>query len=142
MRATLARRTARTAAATPAVAVAAMTSSACATPASTLPSDPTPNECSQQQIDQDAPVISRADVFIAAPPSAVWKVHTDINNWPTWKADVPSVQRLDTGPFRVGSSFSRFNSGLNITSTVKAVQQDRCTLWTGPAKAKVIWTRD
>ena len=36
-------------------------------------------------IDTDAPVIARHSTTIAAPPSLVCLLHTDIDAWPSWQ---------------------------------------------------------
>ena len=40
---------------------------------------------------------------IDAAPQPVWKVLFDVCGWPQWTPTVDSVERLDDGPFQVGS---------------------------------------
>ena len=43
-------------------------------------------------------------VAIAADPGVLWEVTRDVENWPRWSPTMTSVERLDDGPIRVGST--------------------------------------
>jgi len=44
------------------------------------------------------------ETVIAAPVEVVWRLTEDIENWPATTPTVTRVERLDTGPLRVGST--------------------------------------
>jgi hypothetical protein len=43
-------------------------------------------------------------IHIDAPPDVVWAATVDVERWPEWSPTVQSVQRVDQGPFDVGST--------------------------------------
>lgn len=90
-----------------------------------------PNE-TPSDIDVRAPVVSRHGAVIYAPLEALWRLHTDIDAWPTWQTDI-EVAHL-TGPFAPGSTFTWRSGGLDVESTIYRVEPGRRTLWGGPAR--------
>ncbi|SNX62659.1 polyketide cyclase/dehydrase/lipid transport protein [Streptomyces sp. TLI_55] len=95
------------------------------------------------QIDAGAPVITRDNILIHAPLHTIWKIQTDVENWPTWQPDVDVVVKDTPGRLRPGSVFRWSTEGLNITSTVKQVDHGKRLVWGGPAQgitAIHVWT--
>ena len=82
-------------------------------------------------IDTAAPVITRDEILIDAPLEAVWRIQTNISDWPTWRPEVRTAH-LD-GELKVGSVFHWEEGGLEITSTVRELAPFRRIVWTGPA---------
>jgi len=80
-------------------------------------------------IDRTAPVIVHHEIDIHAPLETVWRLQTDVNNWPAWQTDITAA-RLD-GPFEPGSSFTWTSYGFTVTSTIYAVAERARTLWGG-----------
>ncbi|MGW6020428.1 SRPBCC family protein [Streptomyces sp. NPDC055099] len=99
--------------------------------------------CRGEGVDPDALVRHRTETVIHAPLSTIWKLQTDVENWPSWQTPVTSVDRLDHGPLRKGSAFRWTTpippnpatpaTSLDITSTVEQLKRDACIRWTGPA---------
>ena len=82
-------------------------------------------------IDGNAPVRARHETDIHAPLDTVWRLHTDVNNWPAWQTDITAA-RLD-GPFEPGASFAWTSHGLTVVSTINAAAEHARMLWGGTA---------
>lgn len=89
---------------------------------------------------QNTPVRAETQTRIAAPPSIVWDVLTDLERWPDWNPDVRSL-KLE-GPLAVGTTF-RWKSGLaSIRSTIRVLEPRRIIAWSGEAagiRAVHVW---
>lgn len=73
---------------------------------------------------------SRTDL-IAARPSDVWAVLTDVERWPDWTASMREITRLDSGPLRVGSTARvRQPTGRPLVWTVTDLVDERSFTWT------------
>ena len=44
-----------------------------------------------------------ASIEVSAPAERVFTVYADVEHWPEWTESVTRVERLDEGPFQVGS---------------------------------------
>ena len=82
-------------------------------------------------IDRAAPVIAHHEIDIQAPPDVVWRVHADVNAWPTWHPDITDANLAE--PFEPGHSFDWTSYGFAVTSTIYSVVEPSRTLWGGTA---------
>ena len=99
--------------------------------------------CQGQGIDPAAELHYQTQIFIKAPLSTVWRVHTDVGAWPRWQRAVSSMDKLTQGRLRPGSQFrwttpapataSTPATTLVVTSTVQDVRPGQCIRWVGPA---------
>ncbi|MFB6721949.1 SRPBCC family protein [Kribbella sp. NPDC056345] len=104
---------------------------------------PPPLSCLGQTVDRAAKISYRNEIFIKAPVRSVWKLQTDLKNWPRWQKPVATIERLGHGPLRPGSAFRWTTpvpatpvtpaTTLVITSTIHQLKHNRCLRWTGPA---------
>jgi carbon monoxide dehydrogenase subunit G len=77
----------------------------------------------------EAPVRSKREVEIAAPPEVVWDVLTGLAQWPDWNPDVKSMSF--EGPVAPGSVF-RWKAGPGtIVSTLEQVDRPSYIRWRG-----------
>ncbi len=70
-------------------------------------------------------------VYINAPVSKVWKIHTDINQWKSWHPAVTAAALQ--GPLKAGSVFRWKSGGVPIVSTIEKVMENEAISWTGKA---------
>ncbi|WP_275295364.1 SRPBCC family protein [Amycolatopsis sp. La24] len=114
-----------------------------AAPAQAATPHPSSLTCQGKSIDPSAQLHHRAETFIKAPLSTVWRLHTSVESWPRWQKPVTSMKRLDPGRLHPGSRFrwttpapptpSTPATTLVITSTVHQVKPGQCIRWSGPA---------
>ena len=64
------------------------------------------------EINQQASLVARKEIFIQAQPQVVWKIHTDINSWSHWQPGITS-SKLE-GALQVGSVFQWKPGGITI----------------------------
>ena len=71
-------------------------------------------------------MIARHKIDINAPLETVWRLQTNVNDWPAWQTDITTAH-LD-GPFEPGNSFTWTSYGYTVTSTIYAVSYTHLTL--------------
>ena len=81
------------------------------------------------EINENAPVVARSQVQVAADPESVWALLTDLERWPTWKTDVRSLALH--GPLKPGTIFVWKAGPGQIRSTLHEVDPPRAISWTG-----------
>ena len=84
-----------------------------------------------KDVDRNAPVLTELAIDINAPHDRVWKLHTDVSAWPTWQPDITEAAAAE--PLEPGTSFSWATFGMDITSTVYALDEGARILWGGTA---------
>ena len=78
---------------------------------------------------REAPVSSRRELEIAAPPEVVWDVLTGFEQWPTWNPEVKSMSIA--GPVAPDTEF-RWKAGPGtIVSTIEQVDPPSSIRWRG-----------
>jgi uncharacterized protein YndB with AHSA1/START domain len=83
------------------------------------------------EINKSAPAFARREILIHAPVEMVWRIQTDIENWPQWQPDI-TFAVLD-GDLKEGTTFHWKAQGLGITSRLHTVQPPNRIGWTGTA---------
>jgi hypothetical protein len=81
------------------------------------------------EIDSAAPVLAHHEVEIKATLDEVWRLHADVNAWPSWQTDITTAGI--EGAFEVGNSFSWSSYGLSVVSTIYAITDHSRILWGG-----------
>ncbi|SEO49986.1 SRPBCC family protein [Amycolatopsis saalfeldensis] len=126
------------------VALSAAAALSAQSPAMAGEARPGPHEeCRGVTVDENAPVISRASVFIQAPLWEVWRLHTDVDHWAKWIPEITPAHKETPGPLRPGSVFDWSPQGMKVTSTVKTVAPGRCIAWGAPVNGITgvhLWT--
>jgi uncharacterized protein YndB with AHSA1/START domain len=80
-------------------------------------------------VDRTAPVLALHEIDIEAPLDTVWKLHVDVNAWPSWQTDITDA-RID-GRLEPGVSFDWTSYGFSVTSTVYEMTEPTRVLWGG-----------
>ncbi|HEY9629109.1 MAG TPA: SRPBCC family protein [Coleofasciculaceae cyanobacterium] len=83
------------------------------------------------EINAKAPATARHEIVINASRETIWQVLTDIDQWPTWCANV-SASRLE-GALQPHSTFQWKAGGTQILSTLQEVVPQQRLSWAGKA---------
>ena len=84
---------------------------------------------SRIEANQKAPVVEVAAGCIKAPVETVWRILSDLENWPSWNKSVSKIRV--NGPVIAGTSFVWVAGGSRITSRLEEVIPPKRIAWTG-----------
>jgi hypothetical protein len=87
------------------------------------------------EADPTASCYSKEEILINSPIEVVFKIISDIKNWPSWQSSVTLTEI--TGPVQVGAEFKWKAGGLNINSKLHTVNKNSEIGWTG----KIWWIK-
>ena len=87
------------------------------------------------EVDSSAECFSEEEIVIDSPVEKVFKILSDINNWPAWQSSVSKAQI--NGPAEAGVNFTWKSGGLNISSRLHTVNANSEIGWTG----KIWWIK-
>lgn len=80
-------------------------------------------------INEEAPVLAKAEIEIDADPETVWKIMADFKAWPNWNPEVKLC--LLHGEVNPGTQF-QWKTGLgNSSSVLQDVDPPHLLAWTG-----------
>jgi hypothetical protein len=82
-----------------------------------------------KSINVNAPVTHSETITINAKPVTVWRLLTNINEWPRWQKDI-SYAKID-GEIQENISFTWKTGGAKITSVIHTAEATKCLGWTG-----------
>lgn len=85
------------------------------------------------RIDPQAPVWARAAIEVSAPATVVWRVLSDLRQWPEVLPGVSRVRLPEPGDLQPGTRFAWRNQGFPLRSVVQRVHPDEELTWTGQA---------
>ena len=83
------------------------------------------------QINEKAPVVTKKEGLIDAPPETVWEILSAVDAWSTWHPEI-SAAALE-GAFEPGTRFRWKSGSTKITSTLQVVQRPELVGWVGKA---------
>lgn len=81
------------------------------------------------EVDSSAKCFSKEEIIINSPVESVFKILSDINNWPEWQSSVIKAQI--NGPCVAGAKFKWKAGGLNINSEFHTLNENSEIGWTG-----------
>lgn len=84
---------------------------------------------SNGQIQENAPVKASSEIVIHASAETVWRLLTNIDEWPTWQSTISSAKI--NGPLEPGTTFVWTSGRSKIKSRVVVVHPVTQLVWTG-----------
>ncbi len=83
------------------------------------------------KINENASMRDRQSVIINNNQANIWKVLTDVSDWPSWNQDISKV-KFDS--INEGANFSWKLSGTTMKSTFQKIDEPNLLAWTGKTR--------
>jgi hypothetical protein len=80
-------------------------------------------------INENAPIVSRKTITIEAKPEKIWRILSNIDEWPTWNNEITNAKLH--GPLQPNVSFTWKSGRMKITSMLHTVAPYYSIGWTG-----------
>ncbi len=80
-------------------------------------------------IEENAPIQDTAEILISASPEKVWKLLTNVHNWPQWQKDISSTDAPNQ--IQEGTNFTWVTGGSAIHSHIALLEPETRFAWTG-----------
>ena len=82
-----------------------------------------------KSINNNAPVKCNKTILISVPPTTVWAIMTNIDNWANWQTEI-SRPKLN-GQLKANTTFDWKTGGAKLHSTLHTVEPFKYFGWTG-----------
>ncbi|HHP7240761.1 MAG TPA: SRPBCC family protein [Cyclobacteriaceae bacterium] len=90
------------------------------------------NIAKKGKVNPDASLHDQQEIIIYAPIDKVWKILTNVNEWPQWNKDISDTK---PGQLKVGERFKWKINNITVNSEIALVEEPHTWSW----KGEMLW---